>query len=133
MAVDNILQRTGVMPDRALVLIGDEHLYAAAQDVLDPAGVEYTHIFPQAWVRWHDTEFRGSPWFWSTAQWAINDYQRLIYFAEYEDFAGELLVLKPNETYLLSQAIGARGTDSICRLQDGILRVDDPYCQWVVS
>lgn len=114
--------------DRSLLLVGDEHLAAAAADLLTPAGIDYTHIFPDAWIHWLGTEFRGSPGWWSATHWAINNPQRLLHFAEFE-FSDP--GLRPNETYLLSTASGSRGTDSICRLVDGKLHVDDPFCEWV--
>jgi hypothetical protein len=116
--------------NRSLLLIGDEHLAAAATDLLTPAGIDYTHIFPDAWIHWHDTEFRGSPGWWCATHWAINNPQRLLHFAQF-DFSDP--GLRPNESYLLSTAGGSRGTDSICRLIDGKLHVDDPFCEWVDS
>jgi len=116
--------------DRSLLLVGDEHLAAAGADVLESNGIDYTHIFPSAWIHWLGTEFRGSPGWWITTHWAINDPQRLLHFAEF-DFSEP--GLEPNESYLLSSAYGSRGTDSICRLVDGRLHVDDPFCEWVDS
>ncbi len=117
--------------DGTLLLVGDEHLAAAGADVLGSDGIDYTHIFPTAWIHWLGTEFRGNPGWWiGTTHWAINDPQRLLHFAEF-DFSAP--GLKPNESYLLSTAYGSRGTDSICRLVDGRLLVDDPFCEWVDS
>ncbi|WP_168567284.1 hypothetical protein [Crateriforma spongiae] len=114
--------------NRTLLLIGDEHLATAGADVLGNAGIEYTHIFPTAWIHWLGTEFRGSPGWWIATHWAINNPQRLLHFAEFE-FSDP--GLKPNESYLLSSAYGSRGTDSICRLVDGKLHVDEPFAEWV--
>lgn len=117
-------------PACSLLLIGDEHLAAAGANLLVPASIDYTHIFPDAWVHWLGTEFRGSPGWWWATYWAINNPQRLLEFAQFEISDPEL---RPNETYLLSTASGSRGTDSLCRLVDGKLHVDDPLCEWVVS
>jgi hypothetical protein len=125
-----VMQSRREFKDRSLLLIGDEHLAAAAADLLDPFGIYYTHIFPDAWIHWHDTEFRGSPGWWCTTHWAINNPQRLLHFAQFEYPDVEL---RPNETYLLSTASGSRGTDSLCWLVDGKLHVDDPFCEWVDS
>lgn len=119
-----------VPPTRSLLLVGDEHLAAAASSQLKSAGIQYTHVFPEAWIHWHDTQFRGNPGWWVTFHWAINNPVRLIHFAEfdYDD-----LELRPNESYLLSVALGSGGSDSICRLVNGELIVDTPYAEWVDS
>ncbi|HUG67039.1 MAG TPA: hypothetical protein VMM76_04780 [Pirellulaceae bacterium] len=122
--VSNFQDRT----EHSLLLIGDEHLAAAAVELLKPAGIDYTHIFPNAWIHWLGTEFRGSPGWWLSTAWAINNPQRLLHFAEFEFPEPGL---RPNETFLLSTASGSRGTDSICRLVDGKLQVDSPFAEWV--
>jgi hypothetical protein len=125
------LSDAGVVPDnRTLLLVGDEHLLAAASDVLPPADIGYTHIFPNAWIHWHGTEFRGNPGWWCPIHWAINDPQRLLDFAQFDR---ESFVLSANETYLLSIAFGGRGTDSICRLANETLIVDPHFCEWADS
>lgn len=126
----NVLGVTSFPPSRMLLLVGDEHLLAACRNVLDPVGLTYIHIFPEAWAHWHTTEFRGDPWWWNILSWTINDPARLIHFAEY-DYPDP--GLRPNERYLLSISGRPRNTDSICYLVDGKLVVDEPYCDWVVS
>ena len=122
---------SAVVPgSRSLLLIGDEHLAAAASAQLRSADVQYTHIFPEAWVHWLYTEFRGNPGWWVTFGWAINNPVRLLHLAEFGDTD---LALQPNETYLLSVAYGSRGTDSICQLENGRLVIGDPYCKWADS
>ena len=115
---------------RTLLLVGDEHLGAAAACVLPSVGIDYTHIFPNAWIHWLGTEFRGNPGWWCPIHWAINDPQRLLDFAQFDHGT---VTLSANQTYLLSCAYGGRGTDSYCRLVDGVLVVDPPNCEWADS
>jgi len=127
---ENVIGKFTVPANRAFLLIGDEHLHAAARRVLNGNELEYTFIYREAWYRWHDTEFRGNPWWFVSVSWEINSPIRLIEIVEH---FGSQLELHPNEAYLLSIAAESRGTDSICRLIDGKLVVDEPYNEWVSS
>lgn len=123
-----IVGKHRLVKNRALLLVGDEHLHDAAMNTLAPIGVDYTHIFPDAWLHWLSTEFRGNPGWWLATHWAINNPVRLLQFAEFDfDDPG----LEPNISYLLSTYSGSRGTDSVCRLVNDALIVDKPFCEWV--
>lgn len=110
-----------------LLIVGDEHLEAATSQV--PLPPRSLFLYSQAWDHWSNHVFSGeAPW-WESISWSINSSDRIIHHSY---LGNQNLELTPNQTFLCSEYVAYRGTDTLLKLVDGELTTHKPYGEWVV-
>jgi hypothetical protein len=125
---NTIAKRMHLQPSEILIIAGDEHLEAAASNVALPTNSIF--LYRQAWKHWWSCVFLGeAPW-WQEISWSINCPERFIDLSYPHDHN---LQLTPNLTYLCSEQVADRGTDTILKIVDDELVTAETFCEWVVS
>lgn len=123
-----ISNRLHLQPHETLIVAGDEHLHEASNSTRLPEGSIF--LYRQAWKHWWSAVFRGeAPW-WQSISWAINCTDRMIELAHPHDAD---LKLTPNQTYLCSEQVADRGTDTILQMVENELVTVQTFCEWVES